>query len=479
MTGWRGYEKLLNSMGKKRTNTAHFKCLMLFVFVVFVLLFKATLSEARIVISEIMVNPSGNENVCEYVELFNCSHSETVDLEGFSIGDGDLWDEFVDAGEGFLLLPRSYALVVDPDWLVEGGCFPEPPENALILTITSKALGNRGFSNSRPERVSLVSQAGDTLSAFTYTEGTAPGLSWEKIVLDNGDNVENWSLSKTEGGTPGRLNSVTAVGINSIYDENTLIITEVGYDPPPGIGEWIEILNLNSSGINLVGWTLEDADSTKRILINGSSVFIQPGEYLVVAEDSSAAEYYNLTEGFVIPPEKFISLNNKGDTIRLRDPEGKVIDYMSYESRSQPAEDVSLERVSTDTDSPYFNKWEFSADPSGATPGRQNSITFSDFEKAALDFDQNPFRDMTTIFFKIPSATCRVNLWIYNREGSLVRKLLHGEYSGSQGSVKWDGRTSDGKVVPIGIYPVFIEAVDDEKGRVFRVKKALVKAGDL
>jgi len=470
---------LLNYKYKKPAISVIIKCLMLFVSIVCILLSRAHLSAAQVVISEIMVNPPGDENVCEYVEVFNCSYSEAIDIEGFSIGDGDLWDEFVDAGEGFLLQPRSYALVVDPDWLLEGGCFPEPPENVLLLSISSKAFGDRGFSNSRPERVSLVSQTGDTLSAFTYTEDTSPGLSWEKIVIDGGDDVENWSLSKTEGGTPGLINSTGGVGINSIYDEHTLIITEVGYDPPPGVGEWIEILNLHSSAVNLAGWTLEDADSTKRLLITDSFKIIQQEQYFVIAEDSSTAEYYSLTEGFVIPPEKFISLNNNGDSIRLRDPEGRVIDYMSYESRTQPADDVSLERVSTDPESPYFNKWEFSADLSGATPGRKNSMTFPEAQKATLDFEPNPFSNMTTISFKIPSTTSRINLWIYNREGALVRRLLHGDYSGSQGSVKWDGRNQNGNSVPIGIYPVFLEAVDDESGKVFRAKKPLVKAGNL
>ena len=72
---------------------------------------------ADMVISEIMFNPSGDENAREYVEVFNCS-SDDISLEGFIIGDGEGFDQLVvGTGDGWLVPAGSYALILDPDYI--------------------------------------------------------------------------------------------------------------------------------------------------------------------------------------------------------------------------------------------------------------------------------------------------------------------------------------------------------------------------
>ena len=54
-------------------------------------------AQSPIVLSEVMFNPSGNENYNEFIEIYNIS-AEEVDLSGYWIGDGVDSDEIIDAG---------------------------------------------------------------------------------------------------------------------------------------------------------------------------------------------------------------------------------------------------------------------------------------------------------------------------------------------------------------------------------------------
>jgi len=128
--------------------------------------------------------------------------------------------------------------------------------------------------------------------------------------LSGGDGGSKWTLSSVDGGTPGWRNSVSSTAVLQNYEIHSVILTEVAYDPPQGVGEWVEVLNRSSEPVNLLGWTLEDVDSTRTTTIARSPVILLPQDYMVVAEDASVAEYYGLTDGFIVPTDVFISLNN-------------------------------------------------------------------------------------------------------------------------------------------------------------------------
>ncbi|MCK5732930.1 MAG: lamin tail domain-containing protein, partial [Candidatus Latescibacteria bacterium] len=68
----------------------------------FLLLFSLTSSrtEAAVVLSEVMFDPSGSEYYDEDVELFNTSETESVDLTGWAIGDDADSDKIVEADGG-------------------------------------------------------------------------------------------------------------------------------------------------------------------------------------------------------------------------------------------------------------------------------------------------------------------------------------------------------------------------------------------
>lgn len=161
----------------------------------------------RVVISEVMFDPSGSEFYDEFIEIQNTG-SEPVDLAGWMAGDGDEADELVFESET-VLRPGAFGLILDSGYFAHSVRYDPLPPSALILTVADATIGNSGLSNSAPERVVLVSSAGDTVSAMVYTTGNRPGHSEERVDPDGGDGPENWMDSRWEGGTPGRVNSVS------------------------------------------------------------------------------------------------------------------------------------------------------------------------------------------------------------------------------------------------------------------------------
>jgi hypothetical protein len=70
---------------------------------------------------------------------------------------------------------------------------------------------------------------------------------------------------------------------------------------------------------------------------------------------------------------------------------------------------------------------------------------------ALLQNYPNPFNPVTTIQFIIP-ATGKVEVKIYNLNGSLVRELFTGEKEVGEYSYQWDGKDDRGITIASGVY---------------------------
>ncbi|MDM7925703.1 MAG: lamin tail domain-containing protein [bacterium] len=172
-------------------------------------------SPAQVVISEVMFDPAGPENADEFVELVNVSPTDTVRLEGWSLGDGTGSDLLSDAGEGISLGPAGYAVILDPDYFTSSATYDSLiPATALVLSVAGATLGSAGLSNSKPETVTLTRPDGRVEDAVAYSIGNVPGHSDERIDPDGPGGAENWADSRFLFGTPGFRNSVTRPSLN-------------------------------------------------------------------------------------------------------------------------------------------------------------------------------------------------------------------------------------------------------------------------
>lgn len=103
-----------------------------------------------------------------------------------------------------------------------------------------------------------------------------------------------------------------------------LVFTELMYHPASDDDgdEFIELLNPGPQDVSLQGWCVDGV----RLCFGAGSV-APAGGYLVLAGD---AERFQATYGFEADFEYAGRLGNAGETLRLRDAGGGVVDEVTY-----------------------------------------------------------------------------------------------------------------------------------------------------
>jgi len=555
--------------------------------------------QAQVVLSEIMFDALGSDTHDEFVEIINLSESVSIDLSGWQISDGEGTDSIVEFNEGVIIQPGQFGLILDLSYFDNSDTYDDLiPEESLVLTIDNTTFGNRGFSNSTAETVSLINSDGEIVSQYTYVLGNDQGFSDEKIDLEGLNSPDNWADTKSSFGTPGAPNSVSLlnfdlavlpddinffpepvqagqtliitstvrnVGKNSVdqfkliffedfngnlladsgeelapafefsatllpmdstsfslqssnvspgehlifakikfesdedttnniaseqffvgFPARTAVINEIMYSPLSNQPEWIEILNLSFWPINLSKWSVSDSDTGKRVKF-GSHSNLAPNGFFVLAEDSSILDFFNPPFGSVSVSRKLPSFNNDFDSVVLYDPSDVIMDRVDYNKDWGGDSGISLEKINPVLASNDSTNWSSSVSIPGGTPGERNSIFTQTLPaEAGLSIAPNPFspdndgeKDFTIISYEVPITTASVNIKIYDLRGRLVRFLANNQASGSTNSIVWDGHDDTGRLSRIGIYVVFLQALNAEAGLLSTQKKTVVLAANL
>ncbi|NOX88532.1 MAG: lamin tail domain-containing protein [Calditrichaeota bacterium] len=179
---------------------------------------------AQIVFSEVMFDVPGADYHDEFIEFYNCSDS-AIDLTGWQFSDSTGTDNIIETGEGTLLQPGQFALLLDGSYFENSTTYDSViPPAALVLTIDNGAFGSNGLSNSKPEQLILSDASGRIVAVYRYTIDNPPGYSDEKIVLCAGNDESNWANSLVMGGTPGFANSVSPRDLDIGFAENGMRI---------------------------------------------------------------------------------------------------------------------------------------------------------------------------------------------------------------------------------------------------------------
>ena len=156
-----------------------------------------------------------------------------------------------------------------------------------------------------------------------------------------------------------------------------IVITEIFPDFSPRIGlpeaEYVEIYNRSENPVDLAGWKLSDGTSTAVF----PSQIMLPQQYWIVSAAASAAQF-RLFENVIGTPA-FPTLNNDGDALTLKSPEGITVDSVRYSINYYKDSDKedggwSLELIDIDNPCGEEGNWAASEDFNGGTPGRQNSV---------------------------------------------------------------------------------------------------------
>ena len=163
------------------------------------------------------------------------------------------------------------------------------------------------------------------------------------------------------------------------YSFNDLLITEIMARPSTRTqlpdSEYAEIYNPGTSAISLRNFTFSDA--TRAVPL--PDVTIEAGEYLVLVPATRFSLWTEYTDFKIIPLSPWPTLNVGGDDLSLRGPNGELVFTISYSDtwyRDNIKADggYSLEMIDLNYPCVEGPNWRASDDPSGGTPGRENSV---------------------------------------------------------------------------------------------------------
>jgi hypothetical protein len=328
---------------------------------------------------------------------------------------------------------------------------------------------------------------------FDNTYHSKEGNSMEIIdVFNSTDESENWSISlASEKATPGKPNSVWDL---PNYQRGDFAINEIMYEPESDNAEFIELVNASDKTVNIGGWKIDDGENYI-YRISDRMNFIEPGEFYVIASDSSIFESYPELEGkenLKIMNNNDLGLKNQEDEIILSSIKGELIDSLLYvdqwhNSNILETKNKSLERINFELNSNDPSNWSTCVSPLGGTPGKENSIFVINLpDETKLSIKPNPFspdndgfEDHCVINYNLTQKTAQIRIKIFDSKGRLVRTLANNEPSGASGSIIFDGNDNSGNALRIGIYILFLEALNSSSGVVETIKEPFVIARKL
>jgi hypothetical protein len=249
---------------------------------------------SNIFINEIVPSPLGPDEKEEWIEIFNSNNFE-ADLSGWQISDqvGKTTTYTFSQGTkisslGFLVLAR--------------------PESKIVL-------------NNDADGVSLLPPDGKTIETINYVKAPR-GQSFAR---------KNSGFFWTSTLTPGKTNIITEPEIETEKEKETEVLGEAVY--PSGVflneilpspegsdetEEWIEIFNSNGFEVDLSFWKIQDTRGRIRTYTFPGGTKISGQGFLVLSR-----------------PETKITLNNDGGGLNLINPNGDIVDQISYEKAPQ------------------------------------------------------------------------------------------------------------------------------------------------
>ncbi|HAL55453.1 MAG TPA: hypothetical protein DCP63_02955 [Bacteroidetes bacterium] len=322
-----------------------------------------------------------------------------------------------------------------------------------------------------------------------------------KEALESGEHRFFAVASFAQDSNP--MNDTASATISISAQKQTLVVNEIMYDPLSGQNEWIELFHRGGSSTDLARWQISDrptaSGSTNTSTLTNSSRIAQPGDFVVVASDSTLLSRFPYlsspppnTHLLILNRTSGFGLNIDGDDVLLRDATGRTIDSVSYSAgwhhRDVPdSKGRSLERINPNIDSNDRRNWSTSPASAGGTPGKQNGIlTTSLPTTASISISPNPFspdndgyEDFCIIRFNLPSSTSLIRISIFDIKGRLIRTLANSEISGPVGEIVWNGQDDEKQRARIGPYIVFIEALDILGGTLATAKAVAVVATKL
>jgi hypothetical protein len=286
----------------------------------------------------------------------------------------------------------------------------------------------------------------------------APGykfVKWQMGSLISNSVSMNYNMSEAR--------TFRAVFEPARNTDSRIIINEINYNSSPAkdTKDWVELYNAGISTVNLKNWIISD-DGPETGYVFPVDYTFSPGMYIVVCRDIAAFRLFypgilNSTG------DMGFGLSSSGDDINLYDPEGNLVDFVSFSPYASWPTDAngtgsSIELTDPVADNNSGVNWKSS--PDGGTPGNKNYQSVQSdttgkpvLNSCSLSCYPNPFSDYTTIRVNV-SATGRYKIEIFNIQGQLLNTLSDQTIESGEYYIDWHGTSGTNASLPGGVYIV-------------------------
>ncbi len=318
---------------------------------------------------------------------------------------------------------------------------------------------------------------------------------------------------------PRYWNDTLSAKLNVGFEPQSVVINEIMFTKG-ATGEYFELFNASRNAIDLSGWSFHtsssaskqiqqyaalpsnDNDAGHRLspdinsstqhsaanrLLGPNSHLLLPGEYFVVASDSSI--YAAVPDSSEVIIVKSLSLRDDGDCVVLHDPSGNMVDSIYYLPSWHNADIAktagrSLEKINPTLPSLEKTSWSTCVSKSGGTPGIRNSLFISPSQASgSISVSPNPFSpdgdghdDFTFVTYSFPVTSVKIRIRIFDTMGRSIATLADNIIVPSTGRLVWDGRDGSGKIVRFGLYILFMEVTGPDGNSLSIYKKPVVVA---
>jgi hypothetical protein len=200
--------------------------------------------------------------------------------------------------------------------------------------------------------------------------------------------------------------------------------------------------------IDLQGWTIKDGDENGHIINNiGNTLFISPGEYIVLSRNNDFSINGGLISDYVY---EGISFSNSEDAILLMNVEGEIIDEVQYTNSWPILSGSSIEihdlNLNNNDNFNWFSATSIYGDGDFGTPGISFNATLKTDHSMELPISfslshayPNPFNPSTMV--KIQNSSGKnLKLEIFNLNGYLIKSVENRWTSLGAYNFTWDAK---------------------------------------
>ncbi len=218
------------------------------------------------------------------------------------------------------------------------------------LTVTSPNGGESWSGGSSHAITWTSSNVSNVKLEYTLDNGTSWTVIASSVAASTGSytwTVPSSASTQARVRATDALNGTPADTSDAAFTITTgtpgqVILNEImANEPGSNTGaEFIELVNVGGSSVDLSGWTLWDATSSRHTFASGTS--LAPGKAIVVYASASSIPS-GLTNA-VAASTGSLSLNNTGDTVTLKNASAATVTSYTYSSSLAGTDGVSMNR---------------------------------------------------------------------------------------------------------------------------------------